>query len=66
MKRYNLISLETGRIRKVISATGYDNAVQIASEMFNCYAEDCFIIELIQETEHQRTIQTRCWNLQTL
>lgn len=59
MKKYNAISLETGRIRKSIMATSYDSAVEIISNIFNCYAEDNFLIELAEDTEHYRSLQPR-------
>lgn len=59
MKKYNAISLETGKICKTITAVSYDSAVEIISNIFNCYAEDNFIIELTEDTEHYRSMQPR-------
>lgn len=61
MKTYNIIrsSSTYGSIRKTIKANSYDDAVNIASEMFNCCIEDDHIIELASETQAHRELQTR-------
>jgi len=66
MAKFNAISLETGKIRKTIIANSYNDAVKIISNMFNCYAEESFIIETASETEQHRAQQVRYWDLQTL
>lgn len=62
---YNIISLETGKIRKRIEANSFDDAVQIASNLFNCYILDDYIVETSSETEIHRSQQTRWWSLQS-
>lgn len=63
MKKFNLISYETGKIVKRITAISYDDAINQTQER---YGVDDYFIETAEETEKQREFQTRWWNLQTL
>ena len=63
-KMYNIVSLETGKIRTTVEATGYDDAVAKACDKLNCYVEDSYIVETAEETQKQRELQSRWWSLQ--
>lgn len=59
MAKFNVISLETGGIRKTIEASNYDKAVDIAENLFNCCIGDEFIVETIAATDKARELQPR-------
>jgi len=63
MARFNILSLESGKIRKTIQAKNYTEAVEKASEFFNCYLFDEYFIETVNETEKHRQKQSRCFKL---
>ena len=63
MKTFNVISLESGKIRKVIKADSYPEAMKQFEES-NISLDDNFI-ELDEETQKYREQQTRWWDLQS-
>lgn len=63
MKKFNLISLETGMIKKRITALSYDDAV---NQIWERYGLDDYMLESVEETEKQRELQSRWWSLKTL
>lgn len=64
MKKYNIVSLESGRIRAIVMASGFDDAVEKANEKLNCYVLDSYFVETAEETQKQRELQSRWFNLQ--
>jgi hypothetical protein len=63
MKTFNVINLESGKIRKVIKADSYPEAMK-QFEQSNISLDDNFI-ELAEETQKHREQQTRYWDLQS-
>jgi hypothetical protein len=62
MKTFNVISLESGKIRKVIKAESYQEAFKQFEES-NISLDDNFL-ELAEETQKQRELQSRWWSIQ--
>lgn len=62
MKKFNILRLETGKIRLVVYAASYDEAVEKASGKLNCYLHDDYFVEEAKETERMRELQTRVIN----
>ncbi len=65
-KMYNIVSLETGRIRTTVEADNYLEAVAKACDKLNCYVEDSYIVETAEETQKWRESLSRWWSLQNL
>lgn len=62
MKKFNVVSLETGKIRRVINAISYDAAI-LEAEKLGINTDDN-MVEMTEETEKNREQQTRWWDLQ--